>query len=255
MNSINIPTFINIDLNFNLSGAGRRYGAFILDWLIKALYIYIIIEIFGNLNNDSFDQFVYFLILSPVFFYTFIMESFNNGQTVGKMILSIRVISSHGGKPSISQCAIRWFFMLVDAYILFLLITINPILSTIGFMGPLLGAIFIASGKTQQRVGDFAAGTYVVSLKENHYSIEDTIYAYSTKRTDYQVKYPEVIKLSDKDLTVVKMLLEKSEYELDYVLAQKLSSKIKQVLDIESSEDNYDFLKSLLRDYNYISNK
>jgi len=62
-----------------------------------------------------------------------------------------------------------------------------------------------------------------------------------------------VIRLSDKDMTIVKTLLEKSEIEINYELAHKLASHIKKVLSIESSLDDYQFLKKLLEDYNYLS--
>ncbi len=252
MNSISIPTFINIDLVFTTGSAGRRYGAWAIDWAIKLGYWWIAIMIF-SLNFDSINTLLGFILFMPVLFYTFIMESVFKGQTVGKMLLGIRVISDTGGEPSVGQCAVRWMFLFVDAYIFMLFAFLNPSFAGLFVLGPVVGAVMLAVTKKNQRIGDMAAQTYIVNTIQDHYSIYDTIYAYAGRRDNYVVTYPEVIKLSDKDMTIIQNLLEKAENYIDYELAAKLANHIKKVLKIESSGDNYVFLTTLLKDYNYLS--
>ena len=252
MNTISIPTFLNIDLVFATGSAGRRYGAWFIDWVIKLCYWWLAVLIFA-LNFDKINTLLSFILFMPVFFYTFIFESLNKGQTIGKMILGIRVINSTGGEPSVGQCAIRWMFLFVDAYVFMLFTFISPVFAGLAVFGPAVGAILIAINKKNQRMGDLAALTYIVLTKQQHYSINDTIYAYATRRDNYVVTYPEVIKLSDKDMTIIQNLLEKAENYIDYELAARLATHIKKVLKIESSGDNYVFLTTLLKDYNYLS--
>jgi uncharacterized RDD family membrane protein YckC len=252
MNTINIPTFLNIDLVFTAGNAGRRYGAYFIDWIIKIGYCLLVVTIL-DLNLFQLNGFFGFLAFTPFFFYTFMFEWLNNGQTIGKKLLGLKVIGLSGGRPSVGQCGIRWMFLFVDQFSVFLLITVHEAFGGLLLFSPLVGALLIGLTKNSQRLGDMAAQTYIVSVKEDHYSINDTIYAYATNRTNHVVKYPDVIKLSDKDMTILKTLLEKAEDYIDYELAGKLAVHVKKILKIESDEDNYVFLKNLLKDYNYLS--
>jgi len=56
-------------------------------------------------------------------------------------------------------------------------------------------------------------------------------------------------------MTLVKNLLEKSEYHYDEELLDKLSNRIKELLKISSEEPNSVFLRKLLSDYNHLSLK
>jgi uncharacterized RDD family membrane protein YckC len=252
MNTINIPTFLNIDLVFSSSNAGRRYGAYAIDWAVKIGYVFLMTSVL-SLNIERINSFFAFVMFCPFFFYTFLFEWLNSGQTIGKKLLGIRVINTTGGEPSVGQCGIRWMFLFADAYGLILMVFISPVFAGFAAFGPLVGALLIGMSKKGQRLGDIAAQTYIVSVKEDHYSIDDTIYAYATNRSTYTAKYPEVLKLSDKDMTIIQTLLEKAQDQIDYELAGKLATHVKKVLKIESDEDNYVFLKTLLKDYNHLS--
>ena len=253
MKAINIPTFLNIDLSFEMSSVGRRFGAFFIDFAIKLTYIFVVSAVF-SINFDVNTTLIAFMVFTPFFLYSFLLEWLNKGQSIGKMVMSIRVIGTAGNPPSVSQCAIRWMFLLVDAYLFALLTLVNPIFTALMLFSPLVGALFIGIGKNQQRLGDIAAQTYIVRAKETEWSLDDTIYAYfSKKKANYVPQYPEIIKLSDRDMTIVKDLLQKSETYVNYELANKLANHIKKILNIDSKEDDYVFLKKLLEDYNYIS--
>ena len=252
METVNIPTFLNIDLSFTIASSGRRFGAFFIDWALKVAYFFFMAS-YINVGIFSDSLLFSFIIYFPFLFYSFLFEWLNKGQSLGKMLLGIRVIGMNGNYPSPSQCGIRWMFLLADAYLFALLATVNTWLAAFTIFSPLVGAIFIGATKTHQRLGDFAAQTYVVSTKENHYSIYDTIYGYVSDQTNYVVKYPEVMRLSDKDMTVIQDLLEKSEVVFDENLARRLALHVKKVLKIESTEKDFAFLKNLLKDYNYLS--
>lgn len=253
MKAINIPTFLNIDLSFEMSSVGRRFGAFFIDLAIKWTYIFFVSAVL-NISFDINTTLVAFIIFTPFLLYSLLLEWLNKGQTIGKLVMGIRVIGVAGNPPSLTQCAIRWMFLLVDAYLFALLTLVNSVFVVLTFFSPLVGALFIGISKNQQRLGDIAAQTYIVRAKETEWSLDDTIYAYfSKKKSDYVPQYPEIIRLSDRDMTIVKDLLQKSETYINYELANKLANHIKKILSIESKEDDYIFLKKLLEDYNYIS--
>jgi uncharacterized RDD family membrane protein YckC len=257
MKTVNIPTYLNIDLTFEMADAGRRAGAYLIDWVVKGVYIFLLSSILISFNIEN--DIILFFLFSPFIFYSFLLEWLNKGQTVGKMLLGIRVVGLTGSFPSVSQCAIRWMFLLVDAYLFALLAFMNSWFWVVFIFSPFIGFIFMQLNKYQQRLGDMAAQTYLVKAVEKEYTIYDTIYAYSTISTlqnnDYVAQYPEVIRLSDNDMTIVKSLLEKSKENTDYLLASKLTAHIKKILNIESRENEYVFLRKLLEDYNYLSLK
>lgn len=257
MKAVNIPTFFNIDIALELANPGRRYGAYCIDWLIKGAYILLIAKTTGF---DVFEKFnatlLMFLAFSPFIFYSFLMEWLNKGQTIGKMAVGIKVVGMEGNAPSLSQCAIRWMFLLADAYIFLLFTLVSTNFAVLLLFSPLVGCLFIGISKNNQRIGDIAAETYIIMAKEQVFSIYDTIYSYASVKNDrYEPQYPEVIKLSDKDMTIIKTLLERSEEHFDYELASKLAIHIKKILEIDTKDSNEIFLKKLLQDYNFLSVK
>ncbi len=254
MNTFQIHTFLNVDLSIDIAKSYKRYVAFILDWIIKGVYIFVVFSVV--LSRDVFSNYwIDFFILTPVYFYTFVTEWLFNGQTPGKMVMRIKVVGVDGNPPSVNQCAVRWMFLFVDAYSTVLMTFISSWAAVFTGFGPLVGIVCIERSKYKQRFGDLAANTYIVNTKEEYHTIEDTIYAYANHNTNYSVMYPDVIRFSDKDMTLVKNLLERSEGSYDYELLEKLSNKIKELLGIKTTQSNDVFLKRLLSDYNYLTMK
>ncbi len=247
MKTIAIPTYLSIDLSFKAVGLGNRFLAALIDWAIKIAYIPVIAAVM-DLSGSS--VLVVLLVYSPVVFYSFLFEWLNKGQSIGKMITKSRVIGIEGNVPSVYQCATRWMFNAIDIWFGYLFVSINPVFAVIGVFGPLVGTLLIIFSKNHQRLGDMAAQTIVVSTKEEVVSISDTIYAYSHKRDNYQPMFPAIMKLSDKDITRIKLILERGT-EHDHEIVGKLASHVKKVLKIESNMADVAFLRKLLEDYNY----
>lgn len=252
MDTLKIPTFLNVELSIQLAGTWRRYFAFAMDWVFKAGYIFIV---FYAGTGSYLAGGLFKGLFLPVCFYSFLSEWLFRGQTPGKMILRIKVVGQDGNPPSAAQCLVRWMFLFVDAYSTVLLAFINSWTVVFTAFGPLVGIARIERSPFRQRFGDLAAGTFVVNTHDDYATVEDTIYSYMTFHQNYRVTYPEVIRFSDKDMTLVKNLLEKSEHQYDEELLNKLAKRIKELLKISSEESDPVFLKKLLNDYNYLSLK
>lgn len=252
MEILKIPTFLNVELSIQLAGTWRRYFAFVIDWVFKGGYIFLVFYAGAEsyLSGDLFKG-----LFLPVCFYSFLAEWLFRGQTPGKMIMQVKVVGQDGNPPSPAQCLVRWMFLFVDAYSTVLLAFINSWTVVFTAFGPLVGIARIERSPFRQRFGDLAAGTFVVNTRDDYATVEDTIYSYMTFNQNYRVTYPEVIRFSDKDMTLVKNLLEKSEHQYDEELLDKLAKRIKELLKISSEEPNPVFLKKLLNDYNYLSLK
>lgn len=234
MSELQINTTQNVKIKFNAAGAGERLLAFIIDMAIKIGYLLIVGKIFNAFQNmDEWSQIGINTVLGlPVMFYTLVLESFLQGQTIGKRVLKIRVVKIDGYQASISDYVVRWFFRIVDIYVLGL-----------GFF------VMLFNNKTQ-RLGDMAAGTAVISLKDN-VTISHTIL--ENLREDYRPTYLNVIKLSDNDARIIKETFTSAKATRDYQTLTKLRSKIMEVADIKEMKQKTDieFIDVVLKDYNY----
>lgn len=233
MSELQINTTQNVKINFTASGVGERLLAFIIDNLIKIGYITML-----NLSIGAFqdmDQWSHIgintLLGLPVVFYTLILEALLEGQTIGKKLMKIKVVKIDGYQASLSDYVIRWFFRIVDIYM----------------FG--LGFFVILFSKRSQRLGDMAAGTSVILLRDrvniSHTILEDL-------SSDYQPTYPTVIKLSDNDARIIKDTFSTAKATNDYQTLIKLRNKIMEVIDISGTPSNdIHFIDTILKDYNY----
>src|SRR5690606_12144860 len=163
-----VPTAFNIDIEFELAGFGKRFLAIATDALLLSLIMYAAYMVLDAMNfklHELEASVEMLLILIPAFLYHLIFEILMNGQSPGKKIVGIKVISMTGSNPSISQYLIRWSLGLGN-YIFFsipyiiLLIFYNPL---IFFPIVIVLAFFylpdlICAGvsKKSQRLGDIA---------------------------------------------------------------------------------------------------
>ena len=69
----------------------------------------------------------------------------------------------------------------------------------------------------------------------------------------YAPSFPQVIKLNDNDLRIIKNNFDFARDSMNYQVAEKLSSSIKKVLQIESDLPDFTFIDTIIQDYNYYS--
>ena len=119
-------------------GVGIRIAAGLVDLIIMMIIIYPLMFIAGQSMGlqlaFSFIGILYFIVMEAL-----------KGQTVGKMVLGIKVVKKDGTPISWGESVIRNLLRIVD-----------------GLFFYLVGIICIAVTPNKQRVGDMAASTLVV---------------------------------------------------------------------------------------------
>ena len=145
--SVSAPPTTQMDVHVT----GRRVLATLADGIVLGLVFALMSMLFGSSSAqggqvsaslEGFSALVYFVL---VFAYYILMEGYL-GQTVGKMLLGIKVVrEDNGGVPGIQTAAIRTVLRLIDGFFFYLVAFISV----------------LASGKNQ-RLGDMVAHTLVV---------------------------------------------------------------------------------------------
>ncbi len=126
--------------SLNYAGIGTRAGALIIDTIITMIASGILT---GVLRDSNISSLVIMLVTIGYFIG---MEAYNNGQTIGKIALGIKVVGVNGQQITVQQSLIRNLLRIVDSL---------PVFYIVG--------IIIASGSpTKQRFGDKIANTVVV---------------------------------------------------------------------------------------------
>lgn len=263
MSTIRIATNFNIDLEFTAAPFHRRLFAWVLDIIVLIFYIYIAIKVMESSTFRSYDQeatwALMMVLILPIITYHLLSEILMNGQSVGKRIMGLRVISENGGKPSISQYIIRWLIRTSDY-----MVVVIAIYAPAGFGGStsfmwqvaaafcllVTDIILVNASKKNQRLGDILAHTLLIRTKEKA-DIQDTIFLHVND--NYAPSFPQVMQLSDRDMNALKGILDASRKQNDYDMAERAAEKIKNHLKIETHMSAFDFLEILMKDYNYLS--
>lgn len=126
----------------------KRIVAFIIDAIIFAVSLGIVSAIFGAVSETLAG--VVSALGGLLFFVYFIYFEAEYGQTLGKMVMNIVVVTEGGDPITYREAAIRTLLRIVDAL---------PFLYLIGLI-----AIYFTDRK--QRLGDIVADTIVVKAKQ-----------------------------------------------------------------------------------------
>lgn len=243
MSELSIVTTQNVHINFNTAHIGDRILAYVIDLVVKVAYFLVLIYLIGNIGfverffnslDSDYSRIVLLVtFLLPYFLYSLVLESLWEGQTIGKRIMKIKVVKVDGFQASFGDYLIRWIFRLVD----------------INITSGIIGLVSILFSSKNQRLGDMTAGTAVISLK-NNININHTILEEINEQ--YVPIYPQVIKLSDNDMRIIKETYEKASATRDFGTLIKLRTKVEQVTGIKNQSGNdIDFIRTVLKDYNY----
>lgn len=257
MSAIQISTPFNIDIEFELAAFHKRFLAYCIDFLILILYMLSMFYLlFGGFKmGEGSYGFVLIVLVIPMLLYTMVAELLMNGQTPGKKIFKIKVVSLDGGEPTLGQYALRWFMRFYEwAFIIFFLFWGNGIWGILWLViGGITSIIIISISPKSQRLGDIVAGTVVVET-HSKLTVDDTIFMH-VAQTDYNVKFPEVMRLSDRDINTIKNVIIQTKKTNNYDMCNRIAAKVQDVLKVPSDMYAMDFLEKIMEDYNYLATR
>ena len=139
-------------------GFGRRFAAMLIDGIfvvffssVFALLLGVFGKIFGftDAENIAWNQVTLLLILIFSLLYYVGMWSRSSGQTFGKLMLGIQVVSGDGGRVTFGKAFLRYL-----GYFL------SGIPASLGF-------IWVGIDKKRRGWHDMIAGTYVISVRDD----------------------------------------------------------------------------------------
>ncbi len=237
MRTIEITTTQNVTIEYELASLRERVFAYFIDMIVIWVGILILNTIAGLAFDRGTYKYVAFLIIIPVFFfYTLVMEVINDGQSVGKMAMKIKVVKLNGRQATMTDYLMRWAFRMIDIY----------------FSSGALAALFVNSTSKSQRLGDMLADTSVIRLHpQNDLKLKDILTINTL--SNYQPRYPEVVRLKEADMLVVKAVLERAKLYRNKAhnnAMDELAEKISDLLNLGPvPNDRMVFLRTLLNDY------
>ena len=162
-------------------------------------------------------------------------EILNNGQSLGKRILKIKVVTLHGRTPTPQDYFLRWIFRMLE-------IT--------GCLG-VIASLFVSSTEKNQRIGDMLAQTTVIKLRSDLlYNLNELV---KMGDHDRKITYPKITMYTDTDMMLVKDVLSrnaKHKNDENKKIVSNIASRIANDLGVEiNTKDQIEFLKTALYDY------
>ncbi|MDR2679448.1 MAG: RDD family protein, partial [Tannerella sp.] len=156
------------------AGVGERIFARILDYIVMATYLIGLYYLLDNIDwkpfKGTYGVAVFFALLIPVVFYSFLWEIMNRGHSPGKVIFGMRVVMRDGTTPTVGAYFMRWLLLLIDTW---------------GW----IGVVVILLNNNNQRLGDLAAGTIVIKEK-NYHRIQVSLDEFNYLSRGYQPVFP-----------------------------------------------------------------
>ena len=215
-----------------VASVGDRIFAQIIDWIVLLSYLVLTIWIGIETNIKSDWYFIITVGLVPLF-YTLLCEIFNQGQSIGKMMMKTQVVKLDGSRPTLGAYLMRWLLFLID-----------------GPMTSYIGLVVMVLTRNNQRLGDLAAGTIVIK-KQKYKKIQISLDEYDYLQQNYTPRYPQAADLSLEQIEIITRTL--SINKTDFQQRTKvLADKVCEKLNIEQKEtDDAAFLHRIVRDYQY----
>ena len=156
-------------LNFQVAGLGARFGAQFLDILLTFLLILGIMILLSLTEIASWNflsalgALLFFFIRAPYYILTEILW---NGQTLGKRILKLRVVSADGRTLRPYSIAVRNLMKEMEVFVpgtaLFAIEGLSFFEAIILLIWITILLIVPLTNRRRQRMGDMIAGTYVI---------------------------------------------------------------------------------------------
>ncbi len=235
MEIITVPTTQNIDIEYEIGGLGERILARLIDYGIFIPFLIAVTFLTAYLS--SMIAGAYLIALGVLFvFYDLLCEVFFNGQSAGKRIMKIKVISLDGARPKLSQYLLRWLFRLVD----------------FGITGGLAALLSAAISEKGQRIGDIVAGTAIIKTTPRT-GLNNIVF--TDVENVYQPVFIQAMQLSDQDINLIHEVLDSYHKTGNNTIVFNMAGRIKEHLAITMPHEmnNMQFLQTILKDYIHIT--
>lgn len=245
MSNLHIKTTQNINLFFTTASIGERMFAYAVDLLIQTAYFVVVFLILAKIfyfnifeQSQETIRTSLLLISLPAMFYSLILEYTLGGQTLGKMLLRIKVVKIDGYQAGFFDYFVRWIFSIVDVHMAFV-----P------------GLVAMISTKHTRRLGDLAAGTAVISEKSK-LNISSTILMDVAEEYNPHFSRNQIMLFSDDDIRIIKSNHEMKDNKQLALIRQKIATRICTVMNIrnEFTSDTL-LIDTFLKDYNFHTSK
>ncbi|MFN6943336.1 MAG: RDD family protein [Cytophagaceae bacterium] len=234
MKKIEIYTNQNVSIEYKLATLQQRILAFIIDFIIILVSASLLTLVFAGMFSS--ELVVYFVSAPIFFFYSLFFEIFNDGKSLGKAALGIRVAKLSGQNLSLNDYLTRWVFRMVDIYF------------TLGAAASFL----ISSSRKNQRIGDVLANTSVINFKPD-YSFNLSKLINRKSLDNYMPTYPGARKFKEEDMLLLKTVIDRTKKYRNPAHQEALNMmahKVKNELDLkELPKNRVAFLETVLKDY------
>ncbi|MBK8721329.1 MAG: RDD family protein [Saprospiraceae bacterium] len=223
---IEITTAQHVVIEYQLATIGERILALFLDSFMFYLIILFLMIMIPSV--------IIYLVLPLFLLYHIFAEWMWGGQSVGKRILGLKVLSIDGSLPSFNQSMLRSIFYILDYF----------------FTGGTLGLLLIGTTIRHQRLGDIAAGTTVIRMKSSDHMNLSAIL--SIDKSNYEVTYENVKNFDEQQIILIKETINKyKKYHSDTYkdLLIDLADLCSKKLGVERPRETIHFLNTIIRDY------
>ena len=157
---IAIITPENIEFDYRIAGPFQRLPAFLLDFLIRCIAWLLLFLLFSLVFGFSVGiGWGLILFFGLDIFYGGFFETVWNGQTPGKRVLNLRVVTISGEPINASQAVLRNILRIADGL---------PFIELGALTIPLyqVGIFSMMVNRRYQRLGDLVCGTIVVAEEQ-----------------------------------------------------------------------------------------
>lgn len=240
MESIRIQTSQNVAIEQELAGVGDRLIAGLIDLVLLFIIGLIGISALTYFLDENNTQ-MYLLIAFNFILLSYhpLCEIFLGGASLGKRGMNLRVIRLDGSSFRTSDAIIRWLFSLIEIFMT---------------MGGLATAVVALSAKGQ-RLGDIAAGTTVIKIKDSLGLLEQSLEKKPKIAEDYIPTFNGVLRLSDQEIDLLSKSIDIFRKTQDRKPMEKAVAMVEQRLGINSDMHPIKFLDTIQKDYLYYSLK
>ena len=230
MQKISVQTTQNVRIEYVLAGIGDRILAYLIDVLVIFAYAMVLVLFFNIVSINPSPTLVILLAL-PAFLYHLLCETLLDGQSIGKRQMKIRVVKVDGSSPGLGAYLMRWILRLID----------------LNLFGGGIAVLSIAITTRDQRLGDLAAGTTVVKVRNQEttpvFAVED----------NYQPTYPEAIRLTDADIDTIQRVIKAHRDSGNTEPVRLTAEKLEETLGVRSDMRPLQFLFTIVRDYKHLT--